>query len=71
MRVDPPSTVENSWFSSPREPQRTVHPLVALSLAIGLALTAGWLGGWETAVTVLVAVLNLFGSDKPLKGNRE
>lgn len=57
MRVDPPSTVENSSRPSEPDPQRPVHPLIAMMLAISLAVAIGLLGGWDAAATVLASVL--------------
>lgn len=65
MRVDPPSTVENSSLPSAPDPKGPVHPLVALLCAIGLAIAAGLLGGWDVSVTVLSGVLSIFAANPP------
>src|SRR5688500_13424675 len=60
VSVTPPD--EQAYPSGPPDPPErdSVHPLLALLLAVLLASTAGILVGWETAVTVLIAVLGLF-----------
>ncbi|MFI6959631.1 hypothetical protein ACIBJI_39970 [Nocardia sp. NPDC050408] len=65
MRVDPPSTIENSPFPSAPDPKGPVHPLVALSLAVSLASAAGLLDGWDASVTVLSCVLSFFAANPP------
>jgi hypothetical protein len=65
MRVDPPSTIENSRFPSAPDPKGPVPPLVALSLAISLASVAGLLVGWDAAVTVFSCVLSFFAANPP------
>ncbi len=60
MRVSKPP-VENSSHRPPDEPDDPrIHPLLALSLAVGLAAVTGLVAGWPAAVTVLLAVLSLF-----------
>ncbi len=50
---------------SPPEPKGpVVHPLLALSLAVSLATTAGLLMGWPSALTVFLAVLSVLGGPR-------
>lgn len=59
-------TVKPDNPQPPAEPPRSeIHPLVVLSLALSLAVGTGFLAGWAAAVTVLLAVLALFGRGRP------
>jgi len=55
MSIEPHSSGQHP------EPTSSVpHPSMALALAAGCALIAGYLTDWETAVTVFCAVVSLF-----------
>ncbi|MGW4371357.1 hypothetical protein ACWEKT_37530 [Nocardia takedensis] len=61
MTVSPPADIDQPPPPTPPNPSR-VHPLTALSLAVSLAVATALLVGWEAAVTVLVAVLEVFAA---------
>lgn len=61
MRIAPPRPKWHLCVPDPPESPE-VDPLLALALAIAVATAAGVLVGWVPAVTVLVAVLSLFGA---------
>ncbi|WP_280442924.1 hypothetical protein [Nocardia brasiliensis] len=42
--------------------------MVVLALAVSLATAVGLLAGWPAAVTVLLAILALFGRPRPDSG---
>lgn len=61
MRVDPPSTNGYIVSSSAPDPKGPLHRVAVLSLAAGLAVAAGLLGDWDSALTMFAAVLTFFG----------
>lgn len=52
---------DNNHPGSQDPPPSHVHPLVVLSLAVSLSTLTALHSGWADAVTVLVAVLSVFG----------
>lgn len=58
MSVTP--TIDSRDPNPPEPSGHEVHPLIALSVAVSLAVPVGLLAGWPAAVTVLLAILGLF-----------